>query len=298
MISTPRVAILGVTGFVGSGLPALFAEKGIATTGISRAGKGEVPHVDSWQSPTTLDLAHHQAVINLAGEPIDQRWTPEIRQRFHESRIGSTQQIVRAISQLPESDRPRVLINASAVGIYGDRREEILPEFAPRGTGYLADLCADWEAAALAAEPLGLRVVCLRIGIVLGKNGSAFEKLRLVFKCGIGGRLGSGKQWMPWIHLTDLRAAIVHATLSDTLSGPVNAVSPTPERNVDFTRSLAACLHRPALFPVPRFALRLALGEFADALLASQRAVPTALDDDGFKFRFPLLTKAWPDLLK
>jgi uncharacterized protein len=297
MISTPRVAILGVTGFVGSGLPALFAEKGIATTGISRAGKGDVPHVDSWQTPTSLDLAHHQAVINLAGEPIDQRWNPQVRQRFHESRIGSTQQIVHAISQLPENARPRVLINASAVGIYGDREEEMLPEFALRGTGYLADLCAEWEDAAIAAEPLGLRVVRLRIGIVLGRNGSAFEKLRLVFKFGIGGRLGSGQQWMPWIHLTDLRAAIVHATLSEKLSGPVNAVSPTPERNEEFTRTLAASIRRPALFPVPRFALRLALGEFADVLLASQRAVPTALDEDGFKFRFPLLAKAWPDLL-
>lgn len=297
MNSPARTAILGVTGFVGRGLPLLLAEKGMATTGISRAGKGSLPGVDRWASAAAFDFSGHHAVVNLAGEPIDQRWTAETRRRFHESRVGVTERVVQAIANLPPQDRPKVLVNASAVGFYGDRGDEILTEISPRGHGYLADLCADWENAARPAEALGVRTVCLRIGIVLGKNGSAFEKLRFVFKLGIGGRLGSGQQWMPWIHLADLRAAIVHAIFSDTLTGPVNATAPHPERNVDFTRHLASALHRPAIFPAPRFTLKLALGEFSSALLAGQHTLPAALTADAFEFQFPTLPAAFADLV-
>ena len=292
-----RVAIVGVTGFVGRGLPGVFAEKGVATTGISRAGNGSTSGVDRWQSPDTLDFSGHQAVINLSGEPIDQRWNDRSRQKFHESRVGLTTRVVAAISKLPENERPAVLVNASAVGIYGDRGEEMLIDTARPGSGYLADLCADWENAALGAEALGVRVVRLRIGIVLGKGGSAFEKLRFVIRLGIGGRLGSGQQWMPWIHLEDLRAAIVHSVFSEDLQGPVNGTAPNPERNIDLTRTLAAALHRPAIFPAPAFALKLVLGEFGSALLAGQRAIPAALQADGFHFRFPTLEAAVADLV-
>ena len=292
-----RVAIVGVTGFVGRGLPGVFAEKGVATTGISRAGNGSTSSVDRWQSPDTLDFSGHQAVINLSGEPIDQRWNDRSRQKFHESRVGLTTRVVAAISKLPENERPAVLVNASAVGIYGDRGEEMLIDTARPGSGYLADLCADWENAAQGAEVLGVRVVRLRIGIVLGKGGSAFEKLRFVIRLGIGGRLGSGQQWMPWIHLEDLRAAIVHSVFSEDLQGPVNGTAPNPERNIDLTRTLAAALHRPAIFPAPAFALKLVLGEFGSALLAGQRAIPAALQADGFHFRFPTLEAAVADLV-
>ena len=292
-----RVAIVGVTGFVGRGLPGVFAEKGVATTGISRAGNGSTSGVDRWQSPDTLDFSGHQAVINLSGEPIDQRWNDRSRQKFHESRVGLTTRVVAAMSKLPENERPAVLVNASAVGIYGDRGEEMLIDTARPGSGYLADLCADWENAALGAEALGVRVVRLRIGIVLGKGGSAFEKLRFVIRLGIGGRLGSGQQWMPWIHLEDLRAAIVHSVFSEDLQGPVNGTAPNPERNIDLTRTLAAALHRPAIFPAPAFALKLVLGEFGSALLAGQRAIPAALQADGFHFRFPTLEAAVADLV-
>ena len=292
-----RAAIVGVTGFVGRGLPALLAEKGVGCTGISRAGTGSLAGVDRWQSPANLDLSGHQAVINLAGEPIDQRWTEEKRRSFHESRVGLTGKVVEAIRKLPADERPKVLVNASAVGIYGDRGDETLTETSPRGSGYLADLCSDWEDAALEAESLGVRVVRMRTGVVLGRDGSAFKKLLFVFKLGIGGRLGSGRQWMPWIHLDDLRAAMVHAVLSETLHGPVNGCSPTPERNADLTRKLAAALHRPALFPVPGFALKLVLGGFGGALLAGQRALPAALDADGFRFKFPTLESALTDLI-
>ncbi|MES2439115.1 MAG: TIGR01777 family oxidoreductase [Verrucomicrobiota bacterium] len=295
---TDRVAIVGVTGFVGRGLPALLAEKGMATTGVSRAGNGTVAGVDRWQSPETLDFSGHRAVINLSGEPIDQRWNERSRRKFHESRVGLTTRVVEAIAKLPETERPRVLVNASAVGIYGDRGDETLTETARPGRGYLADLCTDWEDAARDAESLGIRVVRLRIGIVLGRGGSAFEKLRFVIKLGIGGRLGSGNQWMPWIHLADLRAAIVHAVVSETLAGAVNGTAPAPERNIDLTRALAKVLHRPAVFPAPAFALKLVLGEFGGALLAGQRALPAALQADGFEFRFPTLEAALAELTR
>ena len=236
-------------------------------------------------------------MINLAGEPIDQRWNDDTRRRFHESRVSLTTRVVEAIAKVPEGQRPKVLINASAVGIYGDRGDEILTDTARPGRGYLADLCNDWEDAARDAESLGVRVVRLRIGIVLGANGSAFEKLRRVFKLGLGGPLGHGTQWMPWIHLADLRAAIVHAVASDTLTGPINATAPHPERNADLTRKLAASLHRPAILAVPGFALKLVLGGFGGALLTGQRALPAALEADGFRFQFPTLEAALADLI-
>lgn len=292
-----RVAIVGVTGFVGHGLPALLAENGIATTGVSRAGRGDIPHVDRWQTPQTLDFSGHDAVINLAGEPIDCRWNDANRRLFHESRVGLTTAVVEAMAKLPDEDRPRVLVNASAVGIYGDRGEEILSDTARPGQGYLADLCVDWEDAARDAETLGVRVVRLRTGVVLGKNGGAFEKLRKVVKSGLGGPLGSGRQWMPWIQVADLRSIIVHSLLSEKISGPLNGSAPNPERNHDLTRKLATALHRPAILPAPAVVLRLVLGEFSSALLASQRAVPAALISDGFRFRYPTLEDALRELV-
>ena len=297
MQTIQRAAILGVTGFVGRGLPALFAEKGVACTGISRSRGSTVRGVDRWQTPDTLDFSGHQAVINLGGEPINQRWNAKSRLLFHESRVGLTHRVVEAIAKLPADARPKILVNASAVGIYGDRGDEILTETSARGHGYLSDLCHDWEEAALAAESLGVRVVRLRTGVVLGKTGAAFEKLLRIFKSGIGGRLGSGQQWMSWIHIADLRAAFLHAVLSESLTGPVNTTAPYPERNRDFTRKLAYSLHRPAIFPVPAFALKLIIGGFGSALLSSQRAIPVALQADGFHFQFPTLEAALADLI-
>jgi uncharacterized protein len=297
MQSTPRVAILGVTGFIGRGLPAMFAEKGMPTTGISRSGRGATPCIDRWQTPDSLDFTGHDAVVNLAGEPIARRWSAENKRRFHESRVGVTRRVVGAIARLPESARPKVLVNTSAVGIYGDRGDEVLTESSATGSGYLAELCSEWEAAAVEAEALGVRVVRLRIGVVLGRDGEAFKKLVTVFKTGLAGRLGSGRQWMPWIHLADLRAAIVHAAVSESLAGAVNGSAPAAERNADFTRKLAAALHRPAILPVPGFALKLALGGFGGALVEGQHARPAALEADGFKFRFPTLESALADLI-
>ncbi len=296
MAGEKRAAVAGVTGFVGRGLPGLLGARGFAVTGISRGEKAGIPGIDRWQKPETLDFSGHQVVINLAGEPVNQRWTAEAKRRFRESRVDYTEKIVGAIRRLPEADRPRVLVNASAVGYYGDRGDDFLIETAGPGAGYLADLCRDWEAAAQGAADLGVRTVLVRIGMVLGKEGGAFRQLRGIFKWGIGGRLGHGRQWMPWVHLDDLRAAIIHAAVSETLEGPVNGTAPAPERNADFTRKLAAALHRPAFLPVPAFPLKLAFGEFAGALFDSERAVPSALVSDGFQFRFNRLEDALGNL--
>ena len=298
MQSHPRAAIIGVTGFLGRGLPALLAERGMAVTGISRGHRGGIPGVDLWQTPDRMDFSGHDVVINLAGEPINRRWTPAAKRKFHDSRVGLTRRVVEAIARVPEETRPQILINASAIGIYGNRGDEILDDTASPGTGYLAALCRDWEDAALATAPPGLRVVCLRTGVVLGKGGGPWQQLEKVFKCGIGGPLGSGNQWMSWIHVDDLRAALVHAVFSGNLTGPLNATAPHPERNRTLTCKIAAALHRPAFFRVPAFALRLVLGEFGGVLLDSQRVNPTALLNDGFHFRHPTLESALAALVR
>ncbi len=292
-----RVAVLGVTGFIGRGLVGLLAGEGYSVTGICRGGKGSVPGVEVWQSTDAPDLAGHEVVINLAGEPIAKRWTAANKLRFRESRVGLTERLVRHIAGLPPERRPRVLVNGSAVGVYGDHGDEELRDGAVPGDGFLADLCRDWEQAALRAEELGVRVVCLRTGIVLGREGEAFAKLLRIFKTGLAGRLGNGKQWMPWIHVDDHRAAMVHALRSPNLIGPLNLCAPHPERNAEFTRKFAAAVRRPAVLPVPGFALKLALGGFGGALLESQRALPAALLGDGFEFRFPTLEQALEDLV-
>lgn len=297
MAVAPTVAIAGVTGFIGSGLPALFSAEGWRVAGISRRSRDATPLVRGWQTLDELDLAGIDAVINLSGHSIDRRWTPANRREFHESRIGTTRRILRALGNAPENQRPKVLVNASAVGIYGNRGDEVLDESAPHGSGYLADLCAEWEAAALEARKLGVRVVLPRIGIVLGRDGAAYRKLVTVFRAGIGGRLGSGRQWMPWVHVEDVRSAIVHAVLQESLEGPFNATAPHPETNRDFTRKLAKALHRPAFLPVPGLALRVALGEFSTALLAGQRTQPAALEKSGYRFHFPRLEDALLDLV-
>ncbi len=292
-----RVMIYGASGFIGSGLAGLLAGEGYEVTGVSRKGEGDVPGVARWVRPGDVDFRGCDVVVNLAGAPIDQRWTEAKKMEFHESRVGVTKDIVGRIADLPEGDRPELLLNGSAVGIYGDREDERLDETSSRGAGYLADLCAEWESAAAKAEPLGLRVVTFRIGVVLGKGGQAYEKLYKVFKAGIGGRLGSGRQWMPWIHVDDLRDAMVFCILNQKIHGPVNGTAPEPERNADLTRKLAKAVGRWVFLPVPRFALKLVLGDFAGALLAGQRAVPKKLEQAGFRFHFRKLEDALDDLI-
>jgi uncharacterized protein (TIGR01777 family) len=243
------------------------------------------------------DFTGVSAIINLAGEPINQRWTADAKRRFYESRIGATGRIVRGLSMLGRTERPHVLVNASAIGIYGDRDDEILEEGSPTGTGYLAELCQAWEDAADGVGRLGLRVLKWRTGVVLGKDGEAFRKMLVPFRLGLGGRLGSGAQWMPWIHVADWVGGLLHALDLGSIAGPVNATAPEPVRNDEFTAALAKVLNRPAALAVPEFALKWMMGDFASALLGSQRVVPRLLLESGYHFRFPTLESALEDLV-
>ena len=292
-----RAVVYGASGFVGSGLCTLLSEEGFDVTGVSRKGEGDVLGVCRWVKPRDVDLAGCGVVVNLAGAPIDQRWTDEKKKEFHESRVGVTDEIVGLIADLSENEKPEVLLNASAVGIYGDRGNELLDENSSRGAGYLADLCWAWEKAAERAEPLGVRVVTLRIGVVLGEGGQAFEKLKKVFKAGVGGRLGDGMQWMPWVHVEDLRLAMLHCINTEKINGAVNGTAPEPERNKDLTKKLAKAVNRWVFLPVPGFVLKLVLGGFGEALLGGQKAMPKRLQQSGFKFRYNKLEEALDDLV-
>ncbi|HMJ66311.1 MAG TPA: TIGR01777 family oxidoreductase [Candidatus Binatia bacterium] len=241
----------------------------------------------SWDLQTgTVDLApagQIDAVIHLAGENIAQRWTPSVKTRIRDSRVRGTELICRAVADL--QPRPRVLLSASAVGYYGNRGEELLTEERKPGTGFLADLCQEWEAASAPAAQAGLRVAHLRLGVVLDPNGGALKKMLPAFRAGVAGRVGSGRQYWSWITLGDTVRAIEFLLNNDTLRGPFNVVAPTPVRNSDFTKTLARVLRRPAILPVPGFALRMLLGQMADeALLASARVLPHRLQQSGFLF--------------
>jgi uncharacterized protein len=232
-----------------------------------------------------------EAVFHLAGEPVAQgRWTAAKKKRIRESRVLGTRNLVATIgNMLP---RPRVLICASAVGYYGDRGAELLEESSASGQGFLPEVCRAWEAEALEAEKHGVRVVLARLGVVLAARGGALERMLLPFRLGLGGKLGSGQQWMSWIHLDDAVGLLLHAAERKDVRGPINVVSPTPVTNQDFTRELGRALDRPALLAVPRLALNLALGELSDVLLESQRAVPRVAQQTGYAFAYSELGPA------
>ncbi|MEM9490228.1 MAG: TIGR01777 family oxidoreductase, partial [Myxococcota bacterium] len=243
-------------------------------------------------------VAEADAVINLAGEPIisfPPRWTARRRAALVDSRVTVTERIVQAIRAA--KNPPKVLVSASAVGYYGDRADEVLYEDSKPGTGFMADLCQCWEDEALNAESCGTRVVVARIGIVLGVGGGILQRLMPIFGAGLGGAMGSGRQFVPWIHLSDMVELLVRAMIDTELSGAINATAPTPVDNREFSSNLADALNRPALFRVPRTALRVAMGEAAKVVLASQRVLPARLERSGFSFRFPALSEALTDIL-
>src|SRR5216684_241969 len=240
---------------------------------------GDAPFVDAQGKPVGPD-----AVVNLAGASIaGGRWTTQRKALLRTSRIETTRALVNTLAKM--NARPRVLVSASAIGIYGDRGDEVLTEESRAGTDFLAGLAQEWEAEALKAEALGIRVVLARFGIILAREGGALAKMLLPFKLGAGGRLGSGQQWMSWITLEDVVRILQMAIEKAAVRGTVNVVAPQPVKNAEFTKVLAKALHRPPLFPAPVFALRLALGEMADALLlSSQRVAPKRLEQAGFRF--------------
>lgn len=251
-------------------------------------GQSALPEakVFAWdaKSPVPSDaLAGVDAVFNLAGEPVGEgRWTDEKKTRIRESRTQGTRALVDSMRAM--KDRPRVLVSASAVGIYGDRGDETLTETSAVGDGFLAGVCREWEAEAMKAEELGVRVVLVRIGVVLAREGGALAKMLPLFKAGVAGPLASGGQWMPWLHVDDAVGLLQHAAKDDALRGPMNACAPDPVTNKEFTKTLGSVVHRPTVLPVPRFALRTLFGEMAYVVLASQRVVPERALASGYRF--------------
>ena len=281
-----KIGITGATGFIGSRLAALCRGGGHETLSFSRR-PGAGARLFRLDAPP--DLSGLDAIVNLAGEPIFGLWTAEKKRQIRESRVAGTQRIVEAIEAMAE--RPRVLINASAVGYYGDTGETLVDESSPAGRGFLADVCRDWEGEAKRAESHGVRVVFVRTGFVLG-SGGALKLIGPIFKLGLGGKLGSGSQWMSGVHVDDVAGIAVWAIENEGINGPVNAVMPAPFRNSEFTKELARNVARPAIIPAPAFALRLAFGELADSMLDSCRVAPRVALQGGYKYRFPTLPAA------
>lgn len=291
-----RVLISGSRGLIGSALVPFLTAQGHAVTrlvrGPARPGGTEIPWGPTESKLDPGMLEGHDAVVHLAGENLAAgRWTPERKAELVDSRAKGTRLLAETLAAL--AHQPKVLVCASAVGYYGDRGDEILTEESSLGHGFLAELCREWEAASAPAAEKGIRAVHLRFGVVLSPVGGALKKMLLPFRLGVGGRLGSGRQYMSWIVLDDVLPVILRALTDDALEGPVNAVAPSPVTNLDFTKTLGHVLARPTIFPVPAFALRMVFGEMADeTLLASNRVQPAKLLARGFTFSHPELEGA------
>jgi uncharacterized protein (TIGR01777 family) len=286
---TPRtILISGASGLIGSALVPELERLGQRVLRLVRReprGANELRWTPAAHLFDERQLAGVDVVVNLAGETIARRWTSSRRRRIRDSRVAGTNTIVGAMAK---TGRPITLINASAVGYYGDSGDAILEEGRGPGRGFLAEICRQWEAAAREAARQGSRVVTMRSGVVMSATGGALPQMLMPFRLGVGGRLGSGRQWLSWIAHEDIVRAIVWLIDHQEIAGPVNMTSPNPLTNAEFTRAVSRTLHRPKLFPVPSIALNLILGEMADEmLLSSQRAVPTVLLKSGFEFRQP-----------
>ena len=303
-----RVGITGASGFLGQHLVRLLNGRGTTCIAFSRDANRAVAgcrETRSFRPGTPVDLWDLDAVVNLAGESIIGLWTQAKRQRISESRIRGTERVVQALAAAPRDDAetgPRILINASATGFYGERGDEELDESSSAGSGFLADVCRQWEGAAFAAERIsgssGVRVAAVRIGFVLGADGGALPPVKKIFCLGLGGRLGSGRQWMSVVHVADVAGLIAFLLENEDARGVFNAVCPEPVRNADFTHALAHALHRPAFLPAPGFALRAALGDLSQLVLDSQRVLPRRASEFGFTFRFANLEATLHDVLK
>lgn len=301
-----KFILTGGTGFIGRALRAALTEEGHEVVILTRRSTLEnQPGIRTrftvWSPPNggvwEKELEGMDGVINLAGEPIvERRWTAPEKQKILKSRVDATRSIVRAIQNAKK--KPPVLVNASAVGYYGFHGDEELTEASPAGRDFLGETCQAWEKEAIRAEAFGTRVVRLRTGIVLEKNGGALAKMLPPFRLGLGGPLGDGRQWMSWIHLDDLIGLILFALKSTEVRGALNGTAPFPVSMKEFTRTLGRVLHRPAIFPVPGFVLKVFLGEMADILLKGQRVVPKKAMELGFQFRYPRLEEALEAILR
>ena len=287
-----KILVTGATGLVGTALVAALAREGHTVCRLLRSGtksnRGTVGTLDVPWDPETGALGGAavgaEAVVNLGGASIvGGRWTNTRKKLLRASRVDATRSLVAALGKM--NAKPGVFVSASAVGFYGNRGDETLTEESAPGNDFLANLAKDWEAQALGAEEFGTRVVLARFGIILATEGGALPEMMLPFKFGVGGRIGDGKQWMSWVTLEDVVAILRLALIKSDLRGPINVVAPEPVRNAEFVKALAEAMHRPAIFPAPAFALRLAMGEMANALLlSSQRVVPQKLTTAGYSF--------------
>jgi hypothetical protein len=295
-----KALISGATGFIGSQLTRQLDRPVVLSRNpeAAKRGLGDV-EAHAWNykdgPPPRVAFEGVDAVIHLAGESVGEgRWNARKKAAIRESRVLSTRRLVDAIGGLDR--KPSVFVCASAIGIYGSRGEDTLDESAAPGDDFLAKLGVEWEREAARAEESGVRTVSVRTGLVLGRGG-ALGKMLPIFKLGLGGPLGNGKQWMSWIHIDDLVGLFLHAVNANSLRGAMNGVAPNPVRNSEFTKALGRALHRPAFFPAPAFGLRLGIGEFADALLASQRVTPGVALRTGYAFKFPEIDGALADVV-
>jgi uncharacterized protein (TIGR01777 family) len=298
-MNSSRVLVSGASGPIGAALLPSLKASGCAVTRLVRGVATGADQI-SWNpaDPVSPDsVSGFEAVIHLAGESIVGRWTDAKKRRILDSRGQGTRHLAEAVAKA--SQRPQVFISASAVGYYGNRGDEILKEESTSGSGFLAEVCRQWEAPAQPVADAGIRAVQMRLGVVMSADGGALQKMLLPFRLGLGGRLGDGRQWWSWVSADDVAGAILHVLSHEELQGPVNTVSPIPVTNAEFTKTLAAVLKRQAMFPMPAFAVRLVFGEMGDELfLASQRVAPAKLSASGYEFRHPELRRALGEILQ
>jgi uncharacterized protein (TIGR01777 family) len=300
-----KILITGATGLIGRAICRRLAEEAHQVVVLTRQPESaevvEGARVFRWEPmlgpPESEAWEGVDAVIHLAGEPVAaSRWTDEQKRRIRDSRVMGTRHLLTGIKAV--TDRPKILVSGSAIGFYGNRGDEHLDEHSAPGQGFLPEVCRQWESEALRGQEMGLRVVLVRTGVVLSTNGGALEKMLLPFKLGLGGRMGDGRQWFPWIHIDDIAGIFYHALFSTEVRGPINGVAPGIVRNGEFTDELAAALHRPAIFSVPQFVLKIVMGEMAEVVLHSQRLIPRVALDSGYRFRFQMLRPALRSLLE
>jgi len=298
-LDSARVLVTGASGLIGRALVSSLKAGGVEVTSLVRStpiGPDQI----QWAPARTLapeSVSGFDAVVHLAGDTVASRWTSTKRAEIRDSRVGGTRTLTHALAKVAK--RPRVLITSSAIGYYGDRGDEVLNEKSASGAGFLADVCREWEAANQPATDAGIRTVQIRTGLVLSAEGGALKKMLPPFRLGVGGRVGSGHQWMSWIHIQDMIGGIHHALKTDLLQGPVNFVAPRPVTNAEFTETLASVLRRPAIFPVPAFAIKALFGQMGEeVLLSSQRVEPARLVTSGYPFQYSELRKALEAVLR
>ncbi len=299
-----RVTITGATGTIGRAVKDELRERGDEVTALSRdAGRASAAlgvEAQEWKDPKAerppLDsLRGRDGVVHLLGETVAQRWTDDVKREIRDSRVLSTRNLVEALGELPEGERPKVLVSQSATGWYGAHGDERLDESEPAADDFLARVTADWEAEAGKARELGMRVALARTGVVMSQSGGALEKMLPFFKLGIGGPVAGGSQYVPWVHLDDVVGAIVFALDTEAADGPLNVTAPEPVTNGELSKALGRVLHRPAFAPIPGFAVKTLYGEMAEIVTTGQRAVPKRLTELGYTFRRPDLENALRD---